>query len=102
MRRASVLMLLALLTLVIASPALANPGGGAGLPWEEPLNKLQESITGPTATALIFIAIAISLAIWAFAESRHLMRAAQAVIALAIIAKLTSFLDILGISAATF
>lgn len=56
--------LLALLGLVAASltmiePALAG-GGGGGLPWEGPLQQIQQSITGPVAGAIALAAVAIA------------------------------------------
>ena len=43
--------------LVAATPALA---GGAGMPWEGPLQQIQESITGPVAGAIALAAVAIA------------------------------------------
>ncbi len=40
-------------------PALASSGGG-GLPWEGPLQQIQESITGPVAGAIALAAVAIA------------------------------------------
>jgi type IV secretory pathway VirB2 component (pilin) len=45
-------------TMVIASPALAGTGGG--LPWEAPLQQIQESITGPVAGFIALAAVAIA------------------------------------------
>ena len=39
-------------------PALAS--GGGGLPWEGPLQQIQESITGPVAAAIALAAVAIA------------------------------------------
>ncbi|MCO0638329.1 TrbC/VirB2 family protein, partial [Lutimaribacter sp. EGI FJ00014] len=36
-------------------PALAS--GGGGLPWEGPLEQIQESITGPVAGAIALAAV---------------------------------------------
>ena len=41
-----------------AQPALAS--GGGGLPWEGPLQQIQESITGPVAAAIALSAVAIA------------------------------------------
>ncbi|MGK9264174.1 TrbC/VirB2 family protein [Sinorhizobium meliloti] len=41
------------------APALASSGGG-GLPWEGPLQQIQESITGPVAGAIALAAVAIA------------------------------------------
>ncbi|TPJ81954.1 conjugal transfer protein TrbC [Mesorhizobium sp. B2-5-13] len=50
---------LALLCLSLATPALASSGGG-GLPWEQPLQQIQESITGPVAGFIALAAVAIA------------------------------------------
>lgn len=44
--------------LASAAPALASSGGG--LPWEGPLQQIQESITGPVAGAIALAAVAIA------------------------------------------
>ncbi len=45
--------------IIVASPALAGSGGG-GLPWEAPLQQIQESITGPVAGYIALAAVAIA------------------------------------------
>jgi type IV secretion system protein VirB2 len=40
-------------------PALASSGGG-GLPWESPLQQIQQSITGPVAGFIALAAVAIA------------------------------------------
>lgn len=51
---------LALLALMaLTSPALASSGGG-GLPWESPLQQIQQSITGPVAGFIALAAVAIA------------------------------------------
>lgn len=42
----------------MANPALASSGGS--LPWESPLETIQESITGPVAMAIALIAVAVA------------------------------------------
>jgi type IV secretion system protein TrbC len=56
-RAASVLTAFAICALV--SPALASSGGG-GLPWEAPLEQIQQSITGPVAGYIALAAVAIA------------------------------------------
>ena len=46
------------LAFLCAQPALAS--GGGGLPWEGPLQQIQESITGPVAAAIALAAVAIA------------------------------------------
>ena len=43
----------------LTSPALAGSGGG-GLPWEGPLEQIQQSITGPVAGYIALAAVAIA------------------------------------------
>jgi type IV secretion system protein VirB2 len=40
-----------------AHAADATAGGGAGLPWEGPLNKLKQSISGPVAFVIALLGI---------------------------------------------
>lgn len=47
------------IAIVLAAPALASTGGG-GLPWEGPLQQIQESINGPVAGAIALAAMAIA------------------------------------------
>ena len=46
------------LGLLAATPALASSGGG--LPWEGPLQQIQESITGPVAGFIALAAVAVA------------------------------------------
>ncbi len=46
------------LTFILADPAWASSGGG--LPWEDPLQQIQESITGPVAGFIALAAVAIA------------------------------------------
>ncbi|MCD2184823.1 conjugal transfer pilin TrbC [Rhizobium sp. GN54] len=50
---------LATIALTLAEPALASSGGG-GLPWESPLQQIQQSITGPVAGFIALAAVAIA------------------------------------------
>ncbi|WP_327212639.1 TrbC/VirB2 family protein (plasmid) [Rhizobium beringeri] len=43
---------------ILVDPAHASSGGG--LPWEEPLQQIQESITGPVAGFIALAAVAIA------------------------------------------
>jgi type IV secretion system protein VirB2 len=52
-------LLVALFCVPLAGSALASTGGGS-LPWEGPLEKIQESITGPVAGAIALAAMAIA------------------------------------------
>lgn len=48
-----------------AEPAFASSGGG-GLPWETPLQRIQQSITGPVAGFIALAAVAIAGAMLIF------------------------------------
>lgn len=63
------LIFLAIMTM--ASPAMA---GGSGMPWEDPLQQIADSITGPVAKIAGVIAVALAGLGFAFAESGGLMK----------------------------
>jgi type IV secretion system protein TrbC len=50
------LLLLSIAAVLLAGPAAAAQGGQA-LPWEGPLTKLQQSLSGPVAGAIAVIAL---------------------------------------------
>ncbi|QTG17337.1 conjugal transfer protein TrbC (plasmid) [Agrobacterium tumefaciens] len=56
---------LAVMTISLAEPAFASSGGG-GLPWESPLQQIQQSITGPVAGFIALAAVAIAGAMLIF------------------------------------
>ena len=60
----------ACLTLVHTGSALAA-GGGAPMPWDTPLQNLLGNLTGPTARALILIAIVACGLLWAFTRNEE-------------------------------
>jgi type IV secretion system protein VirB2 len=62
MSRKNVSFAIALLAvpLVLASSAPALASSGGSLPWEGPLQQIQESITGPVAGAIALAAVAIA------------------------------------------
>lgn len=53
-----------LLSVSLAEPALASSGGR--LPWESPLQQIQQSITGPVAGFIALAAVAIAGAMLIF------------------------------------
>ena len=58
---------------LMASPAFAGAGGTA-MPWETPLQTVQDSLAGPVAKAVGIIAIVITGLGFAFAEGGSAMR----------------------------
>lgn len=81
--------------LLIATPALA---GGAGMPWEGPLQQIVESVTGPVVQAAAVIAVVIFGAGIAMSESGSGMRRGLGILfGLSIaFAASTFFLDFFG------
>jgi type IV secretory pathway VirB2 component (pilin) len=57
--------------LTLAGPALA---GGSGMPWEGPLQKIVESVTGPVVQAAAVVAVVLFGAGIAMSESGSSMR----------------------------
>ncbi len=55
----AIALLAAPFLLLSVAPSLASSGGG-GLPWEGPLQQIQESITGPVAGYIALAAVAIA------------------------------------------
>lgn len=98
MQRATTRGLRAALTfcgLIFATPALA---GGAGMPWEGPLQQVVESVTGPVVQAAAVIAVVIFGAGIAMSEGGSGMRRGLGILfGLSIaFAASTFFLDFFG------
>ncbi|MGC6031333.1 TrbC/VirB2 family protein [Enterobacter kobei] len=51
---------LSLLALLLFLPALAQASSSSGMPWEGPLQKVVDSITGPVAFGISVLAIAVA------------------------------------------
>jgi type IV secretion system protein VirB2 len=89
MLKRSINVAVVLVVLFAASSALAS---GSGMPWEAPLTKILDSITGPVAKALGAIAIAATGLALAFGEGGHGFRKIlQIAFGLAIAFTATSF-----------
>jgi type IV secretory pathway VirB2 component (pilin) len=65
--------LLLFLVLFLASPVFAG-GSGGSLPWEQPLSRIMDSVSGPVARALGVIAVVITGLGIAFSEGGGAMR----------------------------
>jgi type IV secretion system protein VirB2 len=59
-------LVMALAVMTLIEPAFASSGGGGGLPWEGPLQQIQQSINGPVAGAIALAAVAIGGAMLIF------------------------------------
>lgn len=51
---------LSLMALTLFLPALAQASSSSGMPWESPLQKVVDSITGPVAFGISVLAIAVA------------------------------------------
>jgi len=88
------------LALSMLAPALASTGGG--LPWDTPLQTLQNDLTGPVATTVSVVALFAAGAALVFGEELGLFvrRALLLVIAIAFLVLGTNFLTALGLTGA--
>jgi type IV secretion system protein VirB2 len=62
------------LWLAAAAPALASTTSGTAMPWETPLQTVQESLSGPVAKAVGIIAIVVTALGFAFSEGGSALR----------------------------
>jgi type IV secretion system protein TrbC len=87
--------------LILASvPAYAGTGG-SDMPWNGPLTKIQDNLTGPTAKAIAVVLFVIAGAVWGFSNhERGATRLAQAILGAALLLAAPTILDTLGISGA--
>ncbi|HEY9219420.1 MAG TPA: TrbC/VirB2 family protein [Phenylobacterium sp.] len=76
-------------TLIVASPAWAS---GSGMPWEQPLEQVVDSITGPVAQAIAVLSVTVFGLSLAFAEGGSVQRRGLGVLfGLAVAFAATSF-----------
>ena len=92
-RRLAAAGLAALVTLSLALPASAGATGTA-MPWETPLQTIQESLSGPVAKAIGIIAIVLTGLGFAVAESGSVVRKGVGIVfGLAIAFTATTFMS---------
>jgi type IV secretion system protein TrbC len=85
------LLVLAILAALLILPDVAH-AGGTGMPWETPMERIVDSLTGPVAKAAGVVAIALTGLGFAFSEAGSFMRRALGIIfGLAIAFSATSF-----------
>ncbi len=90
-----------LLAIATLRPVLASTGGG--LPWDTPLQTLQNDLTGPVATAVSVLALFAAGAALVFGEELgpFVRRVLLLVIAIALLVLGSNFLSALGLTGAT-
>jgi type IV secretion system protein VirB2 len=64
----------ALVLLACAAPAAFATTAGAAMPWDTPLNNLLANLSGPTAHALVILAIVMCGLLWAFTRNEEGLR----------------------------
>ena len=72
--RPETLVLGAVVALMLALPAAAGTTSSTSMPWETPLQTVQDSLSGPVAKAIGIIAIVMTGLGFAVAESGSVMR----------------------------
>jgi type IV secretion system protein VirB2 len=90
-----------LMLAAVASPAMASSGGG--LPWEGPLEQIQQSITGPVAgfIALAAVAVAGGMLIFGGELNDFARRLMYVVLVAGILLGATQIVDLFGASGAS-
>lgn len=99
------LLFFAALFLLASVPAYAGTGGSGGstMPWNGPLTKIQDDLTGPTAKAISVILFVIAGAVWGFSNhERGATRLAQAILGAALLLAAPTIIETLGIQGAIF
>lgn len=72
--RVETIVMVAIVAASLATPALAGTTGSTSMPWEGPLQIIQDSLAGPVAKAIGVIAIILTGLGFAIAESGSFMR----------------------------
>jgi type IV secretion system protein TrbC len=99
-RLARPLLLLLLLLAVHASPALAGTGG-TDMPWNQPLQRVLDNLTGPTGKTVAALMIVIGGLVWGFGRHEQGMnKIGGAIVAIGLVLGAPSFLTTLGFEGA--
>jgi type IV secretory pathway VirB2 component (pilin) len=100
--RAVRIMAAGLSFLTALAPAAFASSAGAPMPWDTPLQNLLDNLTGPTARALVLIAIVGCGLLWAFTRNEEgLKKLGQIAFGGAIALGAVTLLASLGFAAAT-
>jgi type IV secretion system protein TrbC len=84
----------------ITAPAFAT-SGGPSMPWDEPLIRIQENLTGPVASAIIIIAVALAGVMWALSDhGTGMRRVSQVIFGAGVALGAVAFVAALGFSGA--
>jgi type IV secretion system protein VirB2 len=99
MHRATIV---AVVLIPLASSRAFASGAGAAMPWDTPLQNLLGNLSGPTAQALVLIAIVACGLLWAFTRNEEgLKRLGQVAFGGAIAMGAVALMASLGFAGAT-
>ena len=88
-------------TWLVTAPAAFATTGGTSMPWDEPLIRIQENLTGPVASAIIIIAVALAGVMWALSDhGTGMRRVSQVIFGAGVALGAVSFVTALGFSGA--
>ena len=88
-------------TWLATAPAAFATTGGTSMPWDEPLIRIQENLTGPVASAIIIIAVALAGVMWALSDhGTGMRRVSQVIFGAGVALGAVSFVTALGFSGA--
>ena len=88
-------------TWLVTAPAAFATTGGTSMPWDEPLIRIQENLTGPVASAIIIIAVALAGVMWALSDhGTGMCRVSQVIFGAGVALGAVSFVTALGFSGA--
>lgn len=95
-RHAPTIALAALALGAVILPEIAQAGSAQGMPWEAPLDKLKNSLTGPVALGVSIISIVVTGAglIWGGEMNDFVRKAIMALFAISITVGATSFVNV--------
>lgn len=95
-RHAPTIALAALALGAVILPEIAQAGSAQGMPWEAPLDKLKNSLTGPVALGVSVISIVVTGAglVWGGEMNDFVRKAIMALFAISITVGATSFINV--------
>jgi type IV secretion system protein TrbC len=95
--------LLIFIALVLVATAAHAGTGGTSMPWNTPLQRVLDNLTGVTGKILAAFMIAIGGVMWGFTRHEEgAKRIGQAIIGIGFLLGAVSFIDLLGFEGALF
>lgn len=86
---------------LLGAPVAFATTGGTSMPWDAPLIRVQENLTGPVASAVIIIAVALAGVMWALSDhGTGMRRVSQIIFGSGVALGAVQFVTALGFSGA--